>query len=123
MVDRKAIFAYANEVYQSTPEYLWAGDPDSAVLKHTDNKKWSALIMNVSKEKLGLNDKEEVDIINMKCDPDMIGTLRMINGIFAGYHMNKKYWISVLLDGSVDESMIYDLLDKSFALTENKKRK
>lgn len=123
MVDRKAILAYANKAYQSTPEYLWAGDPDSAVLRHTDNKKWYALIMNVSKEKLGLDDKEEVDIINMKCDPDMIGALRMINGIFAGYHMNKKYWISVLLDGSVDESMIYDLLDKSFALTENKKRK
>ncbi len=118
MVNRKTIFAYANKIYRSTPEYLWARDPDSAVLRHADNNKWYALIMNVPKEKLGLDSKEEVDIINVKCDPEKIGSLQMINGIFAGYHMNKRNWISVLLDGSVDESMIYDLLDESFKLTD-----
>lgn len=120
-MDRKAIFDYANKTYQSTPEYLWAKYPDYAVLRHSDNKKWYAVVMNVSKDKLGLEGTEEVDIMDIKCDPEMIGSLRMTKGIFAGYHMNKRNWISVLLDGSINESTIYSLLDMSFSLTENRR--
>lgn len=120
---RKTIFDYANRIYQSEPKYLWAKYPAYAVLRHKDNGKWYAIIMNVSKTKLGLNSTEDVDIMNIKCESAMIGSLRMINGIFAGYHMNKEHWISVLLDGSVDESMIYNLLDMSFQLTKSKTKK
>ncbi len=122
-MDRKTIFDYANKTYQSTPEYLWAKYPNDAVLRHSDNNKWYAIIMNVPKDKLGLDGTEEVDIINLKCEPEMIGPLRMTKGIFAGYHMNKRNWISVLLDDSIDESMIYSLLDMSFLLTEDKKKR
>lgn len=122
-MDRKTIFDYANQTYQSKPEYLWVKYPDYAVLRHSDNNKWYAIIMNVSKDKLGLDGTEEVDIMDLKCEPEMIGSLRMTKGIFAGYHMNKGNWISVLLDDSVDESMIYSLLDMSFSLTEDKKKK
>lgn len=122
-LDRKMIFDYAKKVYRSTPEYLWTKYPNYAVLRHSDNNKWYAIVMNVSKDKLGLDGTEEVDIINVKCESEMIGPLRMTKGIFAGYHMNKGSWISVLLDGSVDESMIYDLLDMSFGLTKDKKKK
>lgn len=122
-MDRKTIFDYANKAYNSAPEYLWAKYPDYAVLRHTDNNKWYAIIMNISKDKLGLDCTEEIDIINIKCEPEIINSLRMTQGIFAGYHMNKRNWISVLLDGSVDENMIYNLLDMSFRLTENKKRR
>ncbi len=116
-MDRKVIFAYADKKYKSSPEYLWAKDPESAVLRHRDNNKWYALIMKVSKDKLGLDSTEKTDIINMKCEPEKIGSLRMIKGIFAGYHMNKENWISVLLDGSVEENLLFDLLDRSFQLT------
>lgn len=121
-MDRKTIFDYTNKAYRSTPEYLWAKYPNYAVLRHNDNNKWYAIIMNVSRDKLGLDGTEEVDIMDVKCEPEMIGSLRMTNGIFAGYHMNKGSWISVLLDGSVDESMIYNLLDMSFGLTKDKKK-
>lgn len=122
-MDRKAIFDYANKTYKSTPEYLWVKYPDYAVLRHSDNNKWYAIIMNVSKDKLGLEGTGEVDIMDLKCEPEMIGSLRMTKGIFAGYHMNKRNWISVLLDDSMDESMVYGLLDMSFLLTEDKKNK
>lgn len=122
-MDRKIIFDYAKKVYESTPEYLWTKYPNYAVLRHSDNRKWYAIIMNVSKDKLGLDGTEEVDIIDVKCESEMIGSLRMTEGIFAGYHMNKGNWISVLLDGSVDESMIYNLLDMSFELTKGKAKK
>ncbi len=121
-MNRQSIFDYAEKTYKSIPEYLWAKYPDHAILRHCDNNKWYAVIMNVSKDKLGLDNTEKVDIINVKCEPESIGLLRMTKGIFAGYHMNKTHWISILLDGSVDEDMIYYLLDMSFRLTENKKK-
>jgi len=117
------VFDYAKRTYQSLPEHLWAKYPNYAVLRHHDNKKWYAVIMNVPGEKLGLEGTEEVDIMDLKCEPEMIGPLRMTKGILAGYHMNKGNWISVLLDGSVDETMIFHLLDMSFSLTEDKKKK
>lgn len=120
-MNRKTVFDYANQTYGSTPEYLWAKYPEYAVLRHCDNNKWYAIIMNVSKDKIGLDGTEEVDIMDLKCEPEMIGSLRMTEGIFAGYHMNKGNWISVLLDDSMDETMIYSLLDMSFRLTGNKK--
>lgn len=121
-MDRNAVFDYANKKYKSTPEYLWARDPESAVLRHRDNNKWYALIMNVSKDKLGLSGTEKVDILNIKCDPETSGSLRMIKGILAGYHMNKDNWISVLLDGSLDDNMICDLVDMSYDLTKDKNK-
>ncbi len=120
-MDRKTVFDYANQTYGSKPEYLWAKYPEYAVLRHRDNNKWYAIIVNVSKDKIGLDGTEEVDIMDLKCEPEMIGSLRMTEGIFAGYHMNKGNWISVLLDDSMDETMIYSLLDMSFRLTGDKK--
>lgn len=121
-MDRKAIFDYVSKTYQSLPEYLWAKYPDYAVLRHDDNKKWYAVIMNVPKDRLGMEGTEEVDIMDLKCESEMIGSLRMKKGIFAGYHMNKGNWISVLLDDSADESMVYSLLDMSYLLTGKKKK-
>lgn len=121
-MDRKTVFDYVNKKYKSTPEYLWARDPESAVLRQGDNNKWYAVIMNVPKEKLGLIGTEKIEILNIKCDPEIIGSMRMIKGIFAGYHMNKENWISVLLDGSVDENMIFDLVDMSYDLTKVKRK-
>lgn len=122
-MDRNNILEYALEAYGSTPEYLWAKYPQYAVLRHPENRKWYAILMNVPKHKLGLEGTEEIDIMDIKCEPEMIGSLRMAEGIFPGYHMNKGNWISVLLDGSVEESMVYHLLDRSFALTKGKKKK
>ncbi len=122
-MDRKAVFDYAYKKYKSSPEYLWERDPESAVLRHRDNNKWYAVIMNVSKDRLGLTGTEKIDILDIKCDPETIGSLRMIKGIYAGYHMNKENWISVLLDGSVDDNMIYNLVDMSYDLTKDKKKK
>lgn len=121
-MDREVIFEYAAKTYRTAPEYLWAKYPDDAILRHSDNNKWYAVIMNVTKDKLGLGGLDEVGIINVKCEPEMIGALRMTKGILPGYHMNKSNWVSVLLDGSVGEELIYNLLDRSYELTGPKKK-
>ena len=115
-MDRNEIFEYVKEKYNTIPEYLWSKFPLYAVLKHSNNK-WYGIIMNVPKEKIGLEGKKEIDIINVKCSPEMIGSLRMSKGFLPAYHMNKEHWITILLDGSVDKTKIKHLIDLSYDLT------
>ena len=49
---RQNIFDYVKEKYNTTPEYLWKRYPTYAVLRHEDNNKWYAAVMNVSAYRL-----------------------------------------------------------------------
>lgn len=114
---RNDVLEYAASRYGTKPEYLWLKAPEYAVLRHENNKKWYALIMNVQREKLGLSGDGEVDILELKCDPLMKGSMMMEKGILPAYHMHKGNWITVLLDGSVEKDTIFFLLDMSFDVT------
>lgn len=78
--------------------------------------------MEVGRDKLGLPDSEITDVINVKCDPFLIGSLRGQPGFHPAYHMNKEKWISIRLDGSVPDEKIKDLIDLSYQLTGPKKK-
>lgn len=114
-VDREEIFEYVKKQYGTIPEYLWSSSPDSAVLRH-HNGKWYAVIMNVERSKLGLDGDDTVEIIDVKCDPEMTGMIIQTYGFLPGYHMNKQHWITILLDEIVGESKILDFLDMSYDL-------
>ena len=111
---KEEIFEYVQKQYGTLPEYLWSKLPDSAVLRHK-NGKWYAVIMTVEKSKLGLEGRELVDIIDVKCDQTY--------GFLPGYHMNKQHWITILLDGSVSEAKVLDFLDMSYDLIDGAGRK
>lgn len=72
-----------------------------------------------------MSGKGWVDILNVKCEPDMIGSFRQHAGVLPAYHMNRTHWLTVLLDGSVDRETICLLLTMSYDLIERgtKKRK
>ena len=108
---------YILDVYGVTPDFPWENDPTSAVYRHSNNRKWFALMMVIPKSRLGLREDGMIDVVNLKCDPVFIGSLRSQKGIFPAYHMSKDKWISVALDGSVDDEQIKMLLDMSFELT------
>lgn len=114
---RNDILQYAFEQYQTTPDYPWKSAPNHAVLRHSDNKKWYGLIMNIPQNKIGLTGEEPIDILNIKCDPVFIGSLRMQKGFLPAYHMNKGNWITILLDNTVNKETIFSLLELSFNLT------
>lgn len=94
-----------------SPDFPWESNPTFAVYRHASNRKWFALVMDIPKERLGIKDDGMIDIVNLKCDPVLIGSLRNENGIFPAYHMSKDKWISVALDGSVDDEQIKMLLE------------
>ncbi len=116
-MDRKVLDRYITDAYDASAEYMWKKYPTFAVYRHHNNKKWFAVIMEIPKSKLNLNDDGLVSVINLKCDPLLIGSLLLENGIHRGYHMNKNHWITLRLDGSVGEDKIKWLLDMSFGLT------
>ena len=108
---------YIAEAYSTVPDFPWESTPDAAVYRHENNRKWFALVMTIPKARLGIRSDEMIDIVNLKCDPLLVGSLRSEPGIFPAYHMNKDKWLSVALDGSADDEQIKMLLDMSFELT------
>ena len=122
-MNREELEAYILNHYSTEPDYPWADTPRAAVFRHASNRKWFALMMEVPREKLGLPGTEKLDIVNFKCDPILIASLRGEPGIFPAYHMNKASWITASLDGSVQAKTIELLLDVSYELTKPKIRR
>ncbi len=119
---RKQVSKYIKEKYRALPEHLWAKFPDYEVFRHSDNRKWFAIIMDVEPDKLGLEGDERIDIIDVKVDDSMLKDILLQQvGFFPGYHMNKAKWISIALDGSVSLEEICRQIDNSFEATANKK--
>ena len=118
------VFAYIKKKYKASPEYLWKRYPDYAVFRHSDNNKWFALQAAVPGEKLEVGGEDLIEVINVKID-DMFFRDMLIqqDGILPAYHMNKQHWITVLLDGTVSEKQVFDLIDASFMATASAKKK
>ena len=110
------ILQHAKEQYGDLPEYLWSDLPDAAVVRRKDNRKWYVLLMTVLPKRLGLNGDEPIEIVDLRFDVDELPTKIDGKRYFAGYHMNKKHWITILLDGSVPIEEILNYVDKSYLL-------
>jgi predicted DNA-binding protein (MmcQ/YjbR family) len=117
MTTRKAILAYIKSQYGIEPDYPWRRNPNYAILRHKTSRKWLAAIIDISKGKLGLKGDNVVDVLNLKCDPLLIGPLQKEAGIFPAYHMNKEHWISVLLESPIPKEKVFGLIDLSYDLT------
>lgn len=121
---RQEIFNYVKSKYKTEPDYPFSTAPDYPVLRHRDNRKWFALIMNVPREKLGLKGGGRTDIINVKLgDPMLVDTVVRQPGYFYGYHISRSSWISILLDGTVPFEDICKWIDESYAVTASKQKK
>ncbi len=117
---KQQILSYAQTAYKTVPDAPFRTAPTYLVLRHADTRKWYALFMDVPRERLGLSGSEPIDILNIKCDPMLSGSLRMGRGILPAYHMHRDSWITILLDGTVPAKDIFPLLDMSYALTREK---
>ena len=113
-LQRERLTQYMQNTYGTQAEYLWADTPDCAVFRHPSSKKWYAIIMTVRSDRLGLPEEKLVDIMNVKCGAIMTGSLLSQKGFLPAYHMNKNYWISILLNESVPDDQIAPLLELSY---------
>ncbi len=120
---RGHLFTYLQEHYNSEPEYLWENTPQAAVFRHPASRKWFALFLEIPADRLGLAGEELVQILNVKCDPILIGALREEPGFFPAYHMNKSTWVTILLDAQVTNEQVIPLLEESYDSVTPKRNK
>lgn len=118
---REEIKAYIQNEYGVLPEYPFEADELTAVYRHADNRKWFAIVMRVSKRRLHIDSDEEADIMNVKCEPAVIGSFLMETGFYPAYHMNKTHWITI--SPEADEDKVKLLIDVSFSMTAVKRKK
>lgn len=121
-LQRERITQYMQDTYGTQAEYLWADTPDCAVFRHPSSKKWYAIIMTVRSDRLGLSGEELVNVMNVKCGAILTGSLLSQKGFLPAYHMNKNYWISILLNESVPDDQIVPLLELSYDSVAPKRR-
>ena len=120
---RQELTDYIFDEYSVEPDYPFSRDDVTCVFRHTDNRKWFGIMMKIPYRTLGMNRDGETDIVNIKCDPVLMGSLRGKPGFRPAYHMNKDKWITILLDGSAGREEVTALVDMSFRMTETKLRK
>lgn len=114
------IIDYIKHKYNDDVEYLWDKFPDNAVARRKDNQKWYLAILTVTKDRLGFESKDKIEVIDLRAKPEELQELIKKENIFAGYHMNKKHWITIPLDGSVEIDKIYKRVDESYNLARGK---
>ena len=111
------------EAYSTAPDFPWESTPDAAVYRHENNRKWFALVMTIPKTRLDIRSDGMVDIVNLKCEPLLVGSLRSEPGVFPAYHMNRMHWITVFLNGRMPAERIFELIDISFMATASAKKR
>ncbi|MBO7698458.1 MAG: MmcQ/YjbR family DNA-binding protein [Erysipelotrichaceae bacterium] len=109
----KRIVSYIRKQYGDKPEFLWEKYPDYAVFRNRNTGKWYAIIMNLDGKKLGLKEGE-IEIIDLKADEALINALKSNKGYHEAYHMNKDKWLTIILDESNQDEVIFSLIDYSY---------
>ncbi len=108
------IVDYIYKKYNDKPLFLFDDSSDCGVFKNLKNNKWYGIIMTIDKSKLDKNNNGKVEIINLKIDSEEIKQLLLKKGFYEAYHMNKKYWITLILDNSINDEEIKRLIDESY---------
>ena len=117
---KQQFLKYSFNTYGTSPDHPFDEDFETAVLRHGDNRKWYALVMKVSRRKFGFDSDEVIDVVNLKLPTEMFGSFGAADGVYTAYHMNKLYWISVLLPDAPDD-VVQFLVNVSFEATKGKK--
>ena len=113
---------YCLDTYGTAPDYPFEEDFETAVLRHADNRKWYALVMEIPRSKLGQDSGEVIGVVNLKLPVEMFGSFGESDGVYPAYHMNKLHWISVLLPDAPDD-VVHFLLNASFEATRDKRKR
>lgn len=127
-MNREETEAFIHENFAGiVQDYPWEDTPEYTVFRHADNRKWFALLMTLNRSTLGrqnpdklssdANSAKLINTINLKCDPDLLEEVITHPGILPAYHMNKRHWITVLLDGTCETPELQNLIALSYRLT------
>ncbi len=121
--EREKIIEFACSLPGAIADNPFEGDFDTTILRHGEGGKWFGAIMNVKKSRVGKEGEGCLDVLNVKCDPEEAFIVReLYESIIPAYHMNKRLWISIILDGTVPTDFTERLVEKSYDLTYKKRK-
>ena len=111
------VIDYCNNKYGGNQVNSFKKHPDIFAMVNEKNK-WYALFLDIDYNKLNKNTDitTKVKILNVKYPTDKILEIIDNKNIFPAYHMNKKHWISVVLDKNIKLETIKELIDISYSL-------
>ena len=112
------LMEYCERKFGTEPEAPWEDSPDAYTFKTAKRNKWYALFMTIPYKSLGLVAKGTLDVVNIKLPPEKVLDLIDRVHFYPAYHMNKKHWITIVLDKEVDEPLVQQLLEESYGLVE-----
>lgn len=119
---REVVCKYIERKYGAIPDYPSPVQARSDA-RRQENKKWYAIIIEAPKSKIGLPGDERVEILDLKCNPFLRDIMLKQKGFVPACHIDSKNWIGVILDGSVDNKTVFELIDESYAVVSGRPRR
>ncbi|MCI8700098.1 MAG: hypothetical protein HFJ47_01990 [Clostridia bacterium] len=113
----KEIIEYIKQKYDDKLEYLWEKFDDNAIWRNKQNSKWYGILLIISESKLGIESDKTIEVIDLRYPREKIEDIVDNKQVFPGYHMNKKTWITIKLDNSLNTERICNLIDNSYNLS------
>ena len=86
---KEQFFKFCLDSFGTSPDHPFDDNLETAVLRHTNNRKWYAIVMKVSRRKFGLDSNDLVEVVNLKLPTEMFGSFGASDGVYPAYHMNK----------------------------------
>lgn len=124
MDEKKEIEDLLQRHFKVVGDYPFEDDLEDEVFRHPENGKWFALLMRVPNALLSLEPLEGFSyLLNVKGNPLQIPFELDEEHFHPAYHMNKKNWISILLNETTPKEKTLRLLKTSYALTSAKRRR
>ena len=124
---RNFVYAQSNRItsliykcYGDEPEFLWKVFPGCGVFRNKKTDKWYAAILDVDRSKLQKDKKGYIEVIDLRLSAEDAAEITQKPNFYQGYHMNKKYWISIILDDSVSDKKIMELIEESHKFSDKK---
>ena len=110
----KRINQFIYTKYGVSPEFLWDKLPSYCIYRAS--KKWFGVIGIIPRNKVdkGTDLIEEVEVLNVKVKKNEIDNLLNKNGYYEAFHMNKRNWVSIILDDTLSDSVINNLICDSY---------
>lgn len=110
------IVAWVHDTYGDEFEFPWS-DPkysSAAIVRDPGSQKWYAIVMEVTRDKIqGASGSGLCNVMNVKLNPEKISNLLGKKGYYVCYHMNKKQWISIILDDTLPDEEVFSLIKES----------
>lgn len=105
------------DIYEGQPEFLWPSIPTYGAYRLKGSKKWYAIIGSVPLYKVDASSDsaESVEVINVKVDSAKIKEILASKGYYPAFHMNKKCWVSIILDETLPDEEIQRRVRDSYA--------